>query len=176
MVAQLELTRGQELGHKIRTARRHIGFTQQRLADELGVHVVMVQKWEASKHVPQMQYRRMLWDLLGLTPEDFDTDPPPDGSKPNVVLPSELDTEARAGVEAELRHIQEGTTDETARAIVSAVAVMLGLALVAVGASAEDQQRALYAARALLDTATVHDPALEQARRILDAEVKKMAA
>jgi len=70
VVTQLE----QSLGAKIRAARSRMGFSQQRVADELGVHVVMVQRWEADKHVPQMQYRRKLWDLLELSPDDF---PPP---------------------------------------------------------------------------------------------------
>ncbi len=76
MIAQLE--QSSELGAKIRTARLHNGFSQQRLADKLGAHVVMIQRWEAGRNVPQLQYRRKLWDLLGLTPDDFD--PPPTGS------------------------------------------------------------------------------------------------
>jgi len=124
VVAQLELTRGQELGQKIRTARRHMGFTQQHVADELGVHVVMVQRWEAGKHVPQMQYRRKLWGLLGLVPSDFDTDPPPAGGVSSPLNRGrELSTEgqARQPNDADTAHMLTALMGFVGRMVESAV-------------------------------------------------------
>jgi len=67
------------LGQKIRRARERKGWTQTTLAQELQVSLMAVSAWETDTRLPRVSVRPKVWTMLGLTPGDFDTDPPPNG-------------------------------------------------------------------------------------------------
>ncbi len=77
MVMTIERT----LGQKIRRARERKGWNQAQLAKELGVSSMAVSGWETDTNVPRLSVRPKVWEVLGLTPDDFDTDPPPNGGR-----------------------------------------------------------------------------------------------
>ncbi len=54
------------IGEKIKTARKKIGWTQTRLADELGVSPEAVSKWERGVYLPEEYNEERLNHLLGL--------------------------------------------------------------------------------------------------------------
>lgn len=54
-------------GTRIRALRDAKGWKQDRLADELGVHLSAVSHWERGQSVPDMHHLTPLADLLGTT-------------------------------------------------------------------------------------------------------------
>lgn len=73
------MTAERTLGQKIRRARERKGWAQHQLAEALGVHTLTVSAWETDERPPRVSIRPRLWSVLGLTPDDFDTDPHPGG-------------------------------------------------------------------------------------------------
>ncbi len=54
------------IGEKIKSARKKIGWTQVKLAEELGVSPEAVSKWERGAYLPDEYNEERLTDILGL--------------------------------------------------------------------------------------------------------------
>ena len=63
------------IGEKIAFARKKKGWTQTRLAEELGVSSEAVSKWERGFYLPDEYNEERLTDLLGLNYMDDDGNP-----------------------------------------------------------------------------------------------------
>jgi transcriptional regulator with XRE-family HTH domain len=60
-------------------ARRERGWTQLRLAEQLGVAMTTVRSWESGERSPSLQMRLRLCDLFGTTPAQLGLEP--DGAR-----------------------------------------------------------------------------------------------
>ena len=63
------------IGEKIAFARKKKGWTQTKLAEELGVNSEAVSKWERGFYLPDEYNEERLTDLLGLNYMDDDGKP-----------------------------------------------------------------------------------------------------
>jgi transcriptional regulator with XRE-family HTH domain len=52
------------LGRRLRTLRKNMGFTQQKLADEVGVSRIYIQALESNRRMPSMKLLHRLSDTL----------------------------------------------------------------------------------------------------------------
>ncbi|MDL2264398.1 helix-turn-helix domain-containing protein [Synergistaceae bacterium OttesenSCG-928-I11] len=52
------------LGRRLRTLRKNMGFTQQKLADEVGVSRIYIQALESNRRMPSMKLLHRLSDSL----------------------------------------------------------------------------------------------------------------
>ena len=57
------------LGESIRKLRKEAGFTQEQLAEALGVSVSAVHKWESGKARPTAEKQARLSEVLDIPPE-----------------------------------------------------------------------------------------------------------
>jgi transcriptional regulator with XRE-family HTH domain len=60
-----------DLSQRIRTARRHLGWTQQQVAHKVGITVRSVSGWERGKSIPHIDTLAALARALGQEPERF---------------------------------------------------------------------------------------------------------
>ena len=60
-----------ELGKKIRQLRFRAGFTQEQLADRLGIGAQAVSKWENSVAMPDISLLPLLAEVFGVTIDDL---------------------------------------------------------------------------------------------------------
>jgi tetratricopeptide (TPR) repeat protein/DNA-binding XRE family transcriptional regulator len=67
----------------LRAAREELGWTQQKLADQIGTTPVNISRWENGLSFPSPHFRRRMCDFLGKTPAELGLLPPssPHGSK-----------------------------------------------------------------------------------------------
>lgn len=175
----------QTLGDKIRAARWRLGLSQQELAVELNAHVGVVQRWETDRNVPAFHYRRKLWEMLGLSPDDF----PPSGpgspgrprrvqSKPAMVFPTST---SAPNVRAELDPLEFDLDDmsEGARTVLLVGVTVLALALAHYAKDRESKgevEEALHAVRQQLDATTLEPSLLDTMRRFVDETEAQLAA
>lgn len=61
----------EELGVRLRTARRAAGFTQKELAEELGVEAITVSRWERGVTSPSLPRLRRIGELTQTTVSDL---------------------------------------------------------------------------------------------------------
>ena len=67
------------IGRKLRRLREKRGWTQTQVADQVGVRVASVSRWEADRDQPRMEYVARLAQVFDTPMEDLITaDPPPD--------------------------------------------------------------------------------------------------
>lgn len=59
------------LGRRLRTLRKNIGFTQQKLADEVGVSRIYIQALESNRRMPSMKLLHRLSDTLQVSITDI---------------------------------------------------------------------------------------------------------
>lgn len=62
------------IGTKLRTYRKRIGLTQQKLADEVGVSRIYIQALESERRMPSMKLLTRLADRLETTVKDMMAD------------------------------------------------------------------------------------------------------
>ena len=81
----------------IRQLRQEQGWTQYKLALEVGVHPQAVYLWESGRRTPQVAQMRKLGQLFGLCSDEIDLEPhvDPDGPEPSAGAAKPL--EARGG-------------------------------------------------------------------------------
>ena len=60
-----------ELGKKIRQLRRKAGFTQEQLAEKLGIGAQSVSKWENTVAMPDISLLPTLAEVFGVTIDDM---------------------------------------------------------------------------------------------------------
>lgn len=60
-----------EIGAKIASLRKQRGWSQRRLAQELGVTGVAVGNWESANRTPQIEYLPQLAKIFGVTPNEL---------------------------------------------------------------------------------------------------------
>jgi len=67
------------IGRKLRRLREKRGWTQTQVADQVGVRVASVSRWEADRDQPRMEYVARLAQIFDTPMEELMTaDPPPD--------------------------------------------------------------------------------------------------
>ncbi len=116
------------LGQKIKRARERRGMAQTQLAQELEVSAMTVSAWERGTTVPRVSIRHKVWEVLGLTPDDFETDPPPSAQGAKVAA-SEVHEDGERG-----RYIS-GEGEELVRQVASSTPFSTALAIVAIAAA-----------------------------------------
>lgn len=62
------------MAQTIRDARKHKGWTQDRLAQETGTTRRNVIRWEMGENIPSPRYRRILREVLGVDFSDLEED------------------------------------------------------------------------------------------------------
>lgn len=77
-MASIQDDLGEIIQENVRRFRKESGLTQQRLADEAGVSVDAVRKWESGRGVPDRESVTKLATVFGRKMDDFNMkDPPP---------------------------------------------------------------------------------------------------
>ena len=64
------------LGRRLRTLRKNMGFTQQKLADEVGVSRIYIQALESNRRMPSMKLLQRLSDKLQVSMTEIVDDYP----------------------------------------------------------------------------------------------------
>lgn len=59
------------LGQRIKEQREALGFTQYKVAMEIGVHPGVVQRYETDKCSPRVEYLEALARVLGTSPNEL---------------------------------------------------------------------------------------------------------
>ena len=112
MNAQDNLTPFPSVGARIRAARKRAGYSQQTLAERLGVSRNTVVNWETGRCATDYKTALNLCDVLGLTPDDLklsDSAEAPDGAPEagtTRALPVRMATEPYPFDAGELRFLQ----------------------------------------------------------------------
>lgn len=95
---------GETIQENVRRFRKESGLTQQRLADEAGVSVDAVRKWEAGRGVPDRESITKLAAVFGRKMDDFNMkDPPPPAERKAPVFSLKV----AEGAPDELRKLAE---------------------------------------------------------------------
>jgi DNA-binding XRE family transcriptional regulator len=63
----LEMSRAQNIGDRLRSARQHAGLTQEDLAKKLGVRAITISRWERGQQAPSKKTLKRLEEILGKT-------------------------------------------------------------------------------------------------------------
>lgn len=68
---EMSVQKEMSVGQRLRRERTRLNWSQEKLADKLGVSVISINRWENDKVLPHPLYREQLCQLFGKSPEEL---------------------------------------------------------------------------------------------------------